>query len=310
MEYVFGIDIGGTSIKCGLFTTLGELKEKWEIPTRTQEQGKFILGDIAKDLLEKCSLWSLERENIAGVGLGVPGPVTADGIVQQCVNLGWKKLHIEKQMQDLTGFSVKAANDANVAALGELWMGGGKGYQSIVLVTLGTGVGSGVILDGKVIHGSCGAAGEIGHLVMNPAETRQCACGGFGHLEQYASATGLVNLAKFALEEKQEPSCLREEKELTAKAIFDAAKKGDSLAETLVNTMCSYLGRALANVAMTLDPEVFVLGGGVSKAGDMIAERVNYYYNSNILEPLKQKEIRMAQLGNDAGIYGSAKLVL
>lgn len=308
-KYVFGVDIGGTSIKCGLFTETGILEEKWELPTRRENRSANITSDIAKSLQKKCEQHNLKKEDVTGVGVGVPGPVRGDGVVIQCVNLGWEIYPIEKEIAELTGFPVKAANDANVAALGEMWKGGGKGYQSIVFVTLGTGVGGGVVIDGNVIHGSCGAAGEIGHLIVEPEETAVCACGGRGHLEQYASATGIVWMAKRLLAKTEEPSALRNMESFFAKQVFDEAKNGDLVAKQLVEKMCRYLGHALANVATVVDPEAFVIGGGVSKAGSMLTDMISKYYNSNQIKALKNKKFHIAELGNDAGIYGSARLL-
>jgi glucokinase len=213
-------------------------------------------------------------------------------------------------MRSHTGLKVKAGNDANVAALGELWVGGGKGYRNMVLITLGTGVGGGIILNGAVLAGSNGAAGEIGHIFVNEQETRTCGCGKKGCLEQYASATGIVWLAKEHLEENAEPSALRAYQELSAKAVFDCAKSGDKLALEVVEKACYYLGVALSHVAQIIDTEVFVVGGGVSKAGDIITETIKKHYNEHVMETLKNKEFKLATLGNDAGIYGAAKLIL
>lgn len=309
-KYCFGIDIGGTTVKCGLFTNDGSCISKWEIPTRKEDAGKRILHDVADTIAEKMKSESLTKEEVIGIGIGVPGPVTEDGRVLKCANLGWEIFNVSDKMQELTGFSTAVGNDANVAALGEMWMGGGKGHSNVVMITLGTGVGGGIIINGKVVSGSNGAGGEIGHMIVNPEETELCGCGGHGHLEQYASATGIVRMAKKKLTLDHRDSKLRELKELTAKDIFEAAKANDPLAKELVETLGSYLGRALANVACVADPEVFVIGGGVSKAGEILIEVIEKNYNSNLIFALKGKEFKLATLGNDAGIYGCAKLVL
>lgn len=310
-KYSVGVDIGGTTVKIGLFTEDGTVIDKWEIVTRKEEAGKYILGDIAASVEEKLQEKAIAKEEITGIGLGVPGPVTPEGTVLKCANLGWGVFSVVEEMQKLTGIqNIKANNDANVAALGEMWKGGGRGYKNVIMITLGTGVGGGVILNGKILTGTKGAAGEIGHLTVNLDEPDTCGCGKKGCLEQYASATGIVKEAKRALEKSDKPSTLRDVKELSAKAIFDAAKEGDSLAMEMVDQLGSYLGLACSHIAGVVDPEVFVIGGGVSRAGEILTDVICKNYDCNVMFALKGKEFHLAELGNDAGIYGSAKMVL
>lgn len=309
-KFCFGIDIGGTTIKCGLFTESGELKEKWEIPSRTENSGCNVPGDVANTIEAKMKELSLEKKDVIGVGIGVPGPITEDGTVLQCANLGWDIFNVNEKMSELTGLKVASANDANVAALGEMWMGGGKGYKDVVMVTLGTGVGGGVILNGKIVAGSNGGGGEIGHMTVNLEETELCGCGRRGHLEQYASATGIVRLAKKRLQDSAVETTLRNIEPITARDIFDHAKAGDVVAMELVEELGKYLGLALSHVASAVDPQVFVIGGGVSRAGTMLLDVISKHYNKNILFALSNKEFRLAELGNDAGIYGCAKMIL
>lgn len=309
-RYIFGIDIGGTTVKCGFFTAQGELLEKWEIPTRRENNGENVLPDVADTILKKLAERGMPKEEIAGIGVGIPGPVRADGTVLKCANLGWGITPANRMLEELTGLPVRVANDANVAALGEMWKGGGRGYEDVVMVTLGTGVGGGIIIGGRVVAGSNGAGGEIGHLVINPEETAVCGCGGHGHLEQYASATGIVRMAKKRLAEDDAPTKLREFEELTAKHIFDCAKEQDAVAAGLADLLGSYLAAALRHIAAVVDPQVFVIGGGVSRAGDILLDAIRRHYNENILYALKDKKFRLAELGNDAGIYGSARLLI
>lgn len=306
----FGIDIGGTSVKLGFFTNEGELLSKWEIPTRTENSGDYILTDVAKSIEVFISDNNISKEDIIGLGIGVPGPVTEDGTVLRCVNLGWGIFNVAKKMEELTGFKTKVNNDANVAALGEMWQGGGKGYKSLIMVTLGTGVGGGVIVNNEIITGTKGAAGEIGHIKVNLKEENTCGCGNRGCLEQYASATGIVREAKRLLKETSEVSSLRALENITAKDIFDNAKDGDSVAKESVEILGEYLGLALSHVAAVVDPEAFVIGGGVSKAGDFLLNTIERHYEKHVMYALKNKKFVLAKLGNDAGIYGSAKLVL
>lgn len=311
MEQVcFGVDIGGTAVKVGMFNREGKLLDKWDYSTRRTGDGRDILKDSARFIKSKMNELKLSKDQVLGVGVGIPGPVKDNGEVLMLANLGLANFNIEEEMRSLLGLKVKAGNDANVAALGELWMGGGKGYSSIVLVTLGTGVGGGVVINGTVLAGSNGAAGEIGHIFVNEDETDICGCGRKGCLEQYASATGIVRLAKKLLSETAEHSTMRSYQELSAKAVLDCAKAGDRLALKVVDKACYYLGVALAHVAQILDPQAFVIGGGVSKAGSIITDTTKRYYNSKVMDVLKNKEFRLATLGNDAGIYGAAKLIL
>ena len=310
MQYCFGVDVGGTTVKMGFFSEEGTLIDNWEIVTRKEESGKYILPDVAASIEEKLEEHEVAKEDVIGIGIGVPGPVMGDGTVIQCVNLGWGIINVADELQGMTGIPVRVGNDANVAALGEAWQGGGKGFKDVVMVTLGTGVGGGIILDSKILTGTKGAAGEIGHILVNYEEPIACNCGKKGCLEQYASATGIVNEAKRILEASQKESTLRDISPLTAKDIFDCAKEGDELAVDAVNQLCRYLGIALSHVAAVVDPQAFVIGGGVSKAGTILTENISKYYDDCVMLALKNKVFRLAELGNDAGIYGSAKLAL
>lgn len=310
-KYCFGIDVGGTSIKCGFFTAEGELLEKWEIPTRTENQGENILPDIAKSIEKKMEEKAISKEQVTGVGIGVPGPVNKNGEIPTAVNLNWGYKHISKEMEELTGLPSKAGNDANVAALGEAWKGGAAGCANVILATLGTGVGGGIIVDGKIVAGAHGAGGEIGHANVKHDETDSCNCGNKGCLEQMASATGIVRLAKKALAASDQESALRAAGDkLSAKKVFDAYKAGDALAAEIVEEFGDYLGGALATFATVVDPDVILIGGGVSRAGQSFVDVVEKYYKKYAFTPCKEIPIRLAELGNDAGIYGSAKLVV
>lgn len=309
-KYGFGVDIGGTTCKIGLFETTGKLIEKWEIKTNTENNGSSILDDIADAVQNKLSENQISMDDVQGVGLGVPGPVMGDGTVSKCVNLGWDVFNVEKAMAEKTGLPVKAGNDANVAALGEMWQGGGKGYRNVVMVTLGTGVGGGIIIDGKIVSGSHGAGGEIGHIKMKNDETDSCGCGKKGCLEQYASATGIVRMAKQKLTSDTTATLLRDIEELTAKDIFDAAKAGDAVAAELVDTLGEMLGTALANISCIADPQIVVIGGGVSMAGQILLDAVRKHYVERAFHACEDTKFEVATLGNDAGMYGCAQLLL
>jgi len=253
---------------------------------------------------------ALDLGSIIGVGIGVPGPVDGKGVVNKCVNLGWGVFNIQEELSSLTGFPVRAGNDANVAALGEAWKGGGNGCDNMVLATLGTGVGGGIIVDGKPVSGVHGAGGEIGHLVLDPAETETCGCGKKGCVEQYCSATGVVRVARKFLAADTRESSLRGIEDLTCKDVFDAGKAGDALALEILEQVYEYLGRFLANVCCVVDPEIVVLGGGVSRAGQLLLDGAKKYFDRYIFHASHGVRFALASLGNDAGAYGAFKLVL
>lgn len=311
-KFYYGIDIGGTTVKMGLFDEEGSMLEKWEIDTRKEESGKYILSDIADAIDKKNTEKNIDKTQVLGIGMGVPGPITEDGRVLKCVNLGWGIFSVADEVRKLTGVEkVKVGNDANVAALGEQWKGGGRGFDSIVMVTLGTGVGGGVVINGKILTGSNGAAGEIGHLTVNPFETRTCGCGKKGCLEQYSSATGITRMSAEKLAESDEPSSLREyDIPITGLQLFKAYKENDKLACEIVDTFSSYLGLGLSHVAAVVDPQAFVIGGGVSKNGQIVADVIKEKYEQDVMFALKGKEFRLAELGNDAGMYGAVRMVL
>ena len=310
-SYCFGIDVGGTSVKCGLFNTDGTLLEKWEIPTRTENKGENILPDVAETIKAKIAEKNIDKDDIEGVGIGIPGPINSKGEAACAVNLYWGFTPVAQILSDLTGLKAQAGNDANVAALGEAWKGAAAGSQNVIMVTLGTGVGGGIIIDGKIVAGAHGAGGEVGHACVEPEEEAVCNCGNHGCLEQMTSATGIVRLAKKYLASHDTPSSLRERGEsISAKAVFDALKEGDAAAEAIVQEFSEYLGRALAVFACVVDPEVIVVGGGVSKAGQILIDGVAKYYREAAFIACKDTPIVLASLGNDAGIYGAAKMLI
>ena len=308
-QFVFGVDIGGTTVKLGLFDVEGNLLDKWEIPTRKEGNGSHILPDVAESIEKKIVEKDIAKEVIAGVGVGVPGPVDNEGIIHKAANLGWGTFSVKDTLEEILKLPVMAGNDANVAALGEMWRGGAKGYDDVVMVTLGTGVGGGVIVKGKILNGSNGAAGEIGHICVNENETDVCGCGKRGCLEQYSSATGIVRICKKLLEESKEDSVLRSG-EISAKTIFDAVKADDEFAKSVAKVYGSYLGKALAAISCVVNPEVICIGGGVAKAGQVVIDYVKPTYQEQTFHASRDVKFALAELGNDAGIYGAAKLVL
>ena len=308
-NYIVGVDVGGTTVKCGIFTREGELLEKWEIPTRTEENGKNILPDSAETVLAHMKAHGIKKEEVLGIGVGVPGPVDDNGVTPVAVNLHWGRVDIAGEMQRLTGISARAANDANAAALGEMWKGGGAGHRNLVLVTIGTGIGGGIIVNERIVAGAHGAGGEIGHAHVDDTITDPCNCGNCGCLEQVTSATGIVRLAREELARGDEPSVLRDRR-VSAKAVFDAVRQQDPLALRVAEKFGMYLGKALALFACVCDPEIIVIGGGVSKAGPILIDFIEKNYRKYAFSACRDARFELARLGNEAGIYGGARLVL
>ena len=299
MKYGFGIDLGGTTVKIAYFDETGNMLDKWEIPTVTEGNGAQILPDIAASIRQYIDGNQIVETEILGLGIGVPGPVDSKGVVNKCVNLGWGVFNIADELTRLTGFPVKAGNDANVAALGEFWKGGGQGCENMVFATLGTGVGGGIVIEGKLLHGTHGSGAEIGHMVLNKNETAVCGCGKRGCVEQYCSATGIVRLAG-----------LHGMENVTCKDIFDAGKAGDKVALEVLDEYYEYLGEFLGTLCSVIDPEIVVLGGGVSKAGDVLLTGVEPYFHKYVFHAASKVKFALASLGNDAGAYGAFKLAL
>lgn len=309
-DYAFGVDVGGTTVKMGLFDREGNMLDKWDIPTVTDNNGAAILPDVAKSILAKMKEKGICEEDLEGIGIGVPGGVNAEGtLTEGAVNIGWDSFNIPEALRAYINVPVKAANDANSAAIGELWKGSGKGYNNMVAVTLGTGVGGGIVVEGKLLEGYNGGGGEIGHIHVEDNETQACGCGNKGCMEQYASATGIVRLAKRRLAEDDKPSVLRGS-ELSAKTVFDAVKTGDEVAIEIAKRFGLYLGKGLASVANVINPEVFVICGGVSNAGQILLTFVEPAFLEYVFPTCRGARLVLASLGNDAGIYGAAGLIL
>ena len=310
MKYGFGVDLGGTTVKIAYFDETGAMLDKWEIPTVTAGGGKQILPDIAASIRSYRDEKGIADGDLLGLGIGVPGPVDSRGVINKCVNLGWGVFNIHEELGRLTGLNVIAGNDANVAAMGEFWKGGGKGCENMVFITLGTGVGGGIIIDGRLLYGAHGSGAELGHMVLNRHETAVCGCGKRGCVEQYCSATGIVRLAKLRLEKNDDPSVLRKLEEVTCKDLFDAGKAGDAVAEEILAQYYEYMGEFLGSLCSVVDPEVVVLGGGVSKAGDVLLTGVEPYFHKYVFHAASNVRFALASLGNDAGAYGAFKLAV
>ncbi len=310
MKYCFGVDIGGTFVKLGLFTVDGELLDKWQIVTRREDNSSHILPDIAKALEEKLAEKGISKDEVTGIGFGTPGPVTADGVAVCPANLDWVNKPVAKELSELTGLPCRGGNDVNVAGLGEMWRGGARGYKNVVVVPIGTGLGAAIIVDGRVVTGAKGAAGEVGHIHVDDEIEQPCGCGAVGCVEQFSSATGLVRMAKKAVSESDRETSLRDLEEITAKDVLDAAKAGDKVADEIFDKFCNYLGYSLAATAAVIDPEIFIIGGGVSKAGQVLVDRVQSYFVKYVWPGCRGIKFALAELGNDAGIYGAASMII
>ncbi|MBR6377279.1 MAG: ROK family glucokinase [Oscillospiraceae bacterium] len=312
MKYAFGVDVGGTTVKLGLFFAEGVLMEKWEIPTRTEKGGREVLPDIARSIDDCLLRRNIQKQDVLGVGVGVPGPVDDDGNVNHCVNLNWGLFNIHQVLGALTGLPVKAGNDANVAALGEYYDGGGKGSRSMLMVTLGTGIGGGYIWNGQILNGAHGVGGEIGHICVDPSpEAEPCSCGKRGCAEQYASARALGRAAQRALlRDPERPSLLRQMEEVSSRTVFQCAAQGDALAQELLDRVFDVLGLTIAGGCCMVDPELVVLGGGMSKAGQALLDGVDPRFRHHMFHACKDTKFALATLGNDAGIYGCFHLAL
>lgn len=309
MKIIFGIDIGGTQMKFGVFSEACNLMEKWAVDTDISDLGKHIIPSIEKEIREYTVKKGLEMEEILGIGLGIPGPVDENGYVRTCVNLNWHEFNPVEELQRIfPGTKIAAGNDANVAAMGEYYKGAGKEYSSMMLITLGTGVGGGIILDGKILQGASGIAGEIGHITPGYPEAEHCNCGNVGCVDQFASASGIVRIMKRLLRERTEDSKLRGKEEFTAKDVCRMAEEGDALARECIDICMGVLGKGLAFFSHAFDPQVYVIGGGVSKAGKLITDAIERHYTENLFLIRKGAEIRLAKLGNDAGIIGACML--
>ena len=310
MKYGFGVDLGGTTVKIAYFDETGTMLDKWEIPTVTADGGRQILPDIAASIGKYREENAIRDESLLGIGIGVPGPVDSKGVINKCVNLGWGVFNIHEELGRLTGLKVIAGNDANVAAMGEFWKGGGQGCDNMVFITLGTGVGGGIIVEGRLLYGAHGSGAELGHMVLNREETAVCGCGKRGCVEQYCSATGIVRIAKQYLHDTDTPSSLRQLDTLTCKDVFDAGSYEDPLALEILETVYAYMGEFLANICNVVDPEAVVLGGGVSKAGKMLIDGVERHFAKCVFHAVSPVRFALATLGNDAGAYGAFKLAL
>ncbi|MED3647506.1 ROK family glucokinase [Halalkalibacterium halodurans] len=313
-RWYVGVDVGGTTIKMAFLTTAGEIVDKWEIPTNKQDGGALITTNIADALDKRLSGHHKSKSDLIGIGLGAPGFIEMDtGFIYHAVNIGWRDFPLKDKLEEETKLPVIVDNDANIAALGEMWKGAGDGAKNMLLITLGTGVGGGIVANGNILHGVNGMAGEIGHITVIPEGGAPCNCGKTGCLETVASATGIARIATEGVtEHKESRLALDYDKHgvLTAKDVFSAADASDAFALSVVDHIAYYLGFAIANLANALNPEKIVIGGGVSKAGDTLLKPIKQHFEAYALPRVADgAEFRIATLGNDAGVIGGGWLV-
>ncbi|MBU7455884.1 ROK family glucokinase [Leuconostoc fallax] len=313
-DKLIGVDLGGTTIKFAILTKAGEIQQKWSIKTNVLNDGANIVPDIVESINHRLDMYQLDRDRIIGIGMGTPGTVNRElGTVTGAYNLNWtKEQQVKTAIEAGTGFNLTIDNDANAAALGEAWRGAGNNDAEVSFITLGTGVGGGLVANGKLIHGTAGAGGEVGHMVVEP-NGYLCTCGNRGCLEQYASATGVVRLAQDQAEEYVGVSTLKkmidDGDEVTSKIVFDLAKQGDFLANQVVNKVAYYLGYATATISNILNPSAIVIGGGVAAAGEYLRSRVEQHWTTYAFPTVRAStRVKLAELGNDAGVIGAASL--
>jgi glucokinase len=310
-KWFVGVDIGGTTIKMAFVTSEGDIVEKWEVPTDTSNGGENITTDIAKAVEVKLQGQGETKEKLAAIGIGAPGFIEMEtGFIYQAVNIGWQDFALKDVLEKETGLLVKVDNDANIAALGEMWRGAGDGAKNLLCITLGTGVGGGIIANGQILHGVNGMAGEVGHITAIPEGGWCCNCGKTGCLETVASATGIARLATEGLAahpQSQLHKIYEEQGQVTTKDVFDSLVDGDEYAEAIVEKTAFYLGLALANLSNAFNPHKIVIGGGVSKAGDILLEPLERSFRQFALKRVAEgAEFKIATLGNDAGVIGGA----
>lgn len=313
---ILGIDLGGTSVKFAILTQNGEIQQKWSIGTNILDNGTHIVPDIIESIQHRMALYGMTADDFLGIGMGSPGAVhRGNGTVYGAYNLNWKQIvEVKEPIEEATGLPFFIDNDANVAALGEKWQGAGADDDNVVFVTLGTGVGGGVIANGQLVHGVADSGGEIGHITVDPKHGFDCTCGKKGCLETIASASGVLNLTRKFSEEYAGASELKQRvddgAEITSKEVFDLAKQGDDLAEMVVEEFAYYLGLACSHLGNILNPKFIVIGGGVSNAGEFLIEKVRNNFSEFSFPNVRETtHIKIAELGNDAGVIGASYLV-
>lgn len=312
---LIGIDLGGTTVKLAILSESGEIQKKWSILTDITEEGSKIIPSVIHSINEHIDRYNMSKDDFIGIGMGSPGTVDREkGTVIGAYNLNWKSSQsVKSQIESETGIAFAIDNDANVAALGERWKGAGENEDDMVFLTLGTGVGGGIVAEGNLLHGTVGAAGEVGHITVEP-DGYLCTCGKKGCLETVASATGVVRLARDYADQFAGDSKLKiaidDGQLVTAKDVFNYAKKNDDLAVIVIDKVAFYLGLACGNIANILNPSTIVIGGGVSNAGQFLIDKIQDYFDTFTFPSVRNScKIRLALLGNDAGVIGASSLI-
>lgn len=310
MRYAFGVDIGGERIRLSYLEETGKLLSKWTVETPKGQGTNRVLSAVAEQIEAYMSENGIFEDDVAGIGVGIPGPVNSSGTVNKCVNLGWGMFNIDRALSGLTGLNVVATNIANAAALGECWLGSGRGCNNLFYVAVNTGVGGALIANGHLIAGAHGGGGEIGHMIINRQETESCTCGSKGCVEQYCSPFGIVRVARRHLSSCHTPSVLRHRRDLTHEDVFTAAAKGDKAAKEILEKVYTYAGEMIANVCAVTNPDTVVLGGQLVRYGRTVAEGISRQFQKFVFHANREVRFEMAALGEDAALYGAARLAL
>lgn len=310
MKYAFGVDIGGERIRLSYLDETGRLLEKWTVETPRGQGTNQMLSVIAEQIEAYMSENGIFEDNVAGIGVGIPGPVNSSGTVNKCVNLGWGMFNIDRALSGLTGLNVVATNIANAAALGECWMGSGRHCANLFYVSVNTGVGGAIIANGHLISGAHGGGGEIGHMIVNRQETESCTCGNKGCLEQYCSPSGIVRVAKRHLAAGASLSPLRLKRNLTHEDVFAAAAKGDKAAKEILEKVYTYAGEMIANVCAVTNPDTVILGGQLTRFGRPVLEGIARQFQKYVFHANREVRFELATLGEDGALYGAARLAL
>lgn len=310
MKYGFGINIGSSVIKLAYFDLRGNLLHQWSIPTPVASGSNQVLSDIADEIEQFMKTNHLFEDDILGIGVGIPGPVSKGGTVNKCVNLNWGVFNLDRALSGLTGLNVVSSNTANVAALGECWQGCAKGCKNMFYLAMNTGIGGAVVSNGQLVPGAHGGSGEIGHITVNRQEVVNCTCGNKGCLEQYFSPFGIVRVAKRQLSSSLTRSALRHKAYLSYVDVVDAARSGDKLAQDVLEKVTTYAGEVLASVCCVVNPDTIVLGGELCKQGKFLVDGLAQYFRKYVFHANKDVRFLTAALGDDAAIYGAFKLVL
>lgn len=307
MRYGFGVDILGTHIKFGFFDETGKLLDKWQTAVPGYKDSTQIIPSIAEEVERYLSRRGIFEDDVIGIGVGIPGPVSSTGVVNKCVNLSWGVFNIDRALSGLTGLYVKSSNTANLSALGESWHG--HGSRNMVYMAMNTGLGGGIVCEGALVNGASGGAGEIGHIIVNKNEPEACSCGKYGCVEQYCSPKGIVRVARRMLNDTRTPSVLRNRRIFDYRDVLNAAASGDKVAKEVMEKVYDYTGQALAAVCCVTNPDTIVLGGEFCAIGQSAMDSISRAFRRYVFHANENVRFHFATLGQDDALYGAFRLV-